>query len=213
MGGGAARICVHVAWLRRRARACCATRGSLRAVACTARGSLRSGRCSYMRTRGSLRSGRGGRRGRLAPCRGPLEGARAGGSAVVIGHVQVPPSAWPLILPALRAPGPHGRSLGERPRRSATPPPAPDLGCRDWEGSGRELRCCTVPLMATSTAAPLSCPLRGHPQASPGPRRQGLRCMGPRRRGRRRGASRAGGVHRTEILSDLTDLLWGGTLK
>jgi hypothetical protein len=47
-------------------------------------------------------------------------------------------SAWPLILPALRAPGPHGRSLGERPRHSATPPPAPYLWCRDWgdpEGS------------------------------------------------------------------------------
>jgi hypothetical protein len=52
------------------------------------------------RSGGSLRSGRGGRRGRLAPCRGPVEGARGAGILTAIGSVSVPTSAWPLILPA-----------------------------------------------------------------------------------------------------------------
>jgi hypothetical protein len=71
--------------------------------------------------RGSLRSGRGGRRGRLAPCRGPLEGARAGGSLAAVGDVEAPPSAWPLIRPA--------RTLaGRASPRSATRLPPLTLG-------------------------------------------------------------------------------------
>jgi hypothetical protein len=136
--------------------------------------------------RGSLRSGRGRRRGRLAPCRGPLEGARGGGKLAIIGDRQ-----GPVRAPG-RSYGPHGRSLGERPRRSAPPPPAPYLGCRDWGRSGRELHRCTATRMATIEAAPLSCPLREHPQASPAMSRLGPRCMGPRRRGGWRGASARG---------------------
>jgi hypothetical protein len=114
-------------------------RSAARRAACGLRALSPAQRVARMcaRARGSLRSGRGGRRGHLAPCRGPLEGARGVGILTAIGYVSAPTSAWPLIRPArghparTRPPGPHARSLGERPRRSATPPPAPYLWCRD----------------------------------------------------------------------------------
>jgi hypothetical protein len=77
------------------------------------------------------------------------------------------------------------------------PPPAPYLWCRHGEGSGRELRRCTVPLMAPTEAAPLSCPLRGHPQSSPGLRRRGRGARRLRARGtsaRARGREGRGGA-------------------
>jgi hypothetical protein len=45
-----------------------------------------------------------------------------------------------------RSYGPHGRSLGERPQRAATPPPAPYLECR--EGRDPEGSCAGAPLRA-----------------------------------------------------------------
>jgi hypothetical protein len=96
--------------------------------------------CSYMRTRGSLRSGRGGRRGRLAPCRGPLEGARAGGRLAAVGDFRGTDerlAAHPARTDARWASVPGAR----RPRLPPLTSGA-DMG-RDPEGS-----CAAAPLRA-----------------------------------------------------------------
>jgi hypothetical protein len=103
-----------------------------------------------------------------------------------------------------RAPGPHGRSLGERPRsaRTLAGRASPALGDPASHPLPRVLRQGGI----RKGAAPVHrsahgynrggsapCPLRGHPQASPVMWWLGPRCMGPRRIGGWRGASRAGG--------------------
>jgi hypothetical protein len=110
-------VCAAVAWRAGGSHVRCLRAGG--AWLAYARGSLRAARCSHMHaTRGSLCSGR---EGALRVRRLALIGDRQG----------------PVRAPG-RSSGPHGRSLGERPRRSATPPPAPYLRCRDYrapEGS------------------------------------------------------------------------------
>jgi hypothetical protein len=79
-----------------------------------ARGSLQ-----MRAARGSLRSGRGGRRGRLAPCRGPLEGARAGGN---------PRGRWRRIGTHERLAAHPAHCVGTRPARTLAGRASPALG-------------------------------------------------------------------------------------
>jgi hypothetical protein len=159
-----------------------------------------------MRTRGSLRSGRGGRRGRLAPCRGPLEGARAVGIRAAVGDFRGTAerlAAHPARTDARWASVPGAR----RPR-------LPPLALRCREGKDPEGSCAAAPSRAWLQRRRLRSPAH-----CVGTRRRRLRCRAWGRRAgglgaedavtrrfargrhggaaaqrmRRRGASRAGG--------------------
>jgi hypothetical protein len=104
----------------------------VRAVACTARGSLRSGRGTggaCVREARCARDGVG--RGRLAPCRGPLEGARVGGRP---GGKRLPRgttrATGPLIRPARGHPARTDARWASVPG-TRRPRPTPYLRCRD----------------------------------------------------------------------------------
>jgi hypothetical protein len=108
-----------------------------------ARGSLRGG-AAHMRAcarRAALGTGReaGSPRSVSRSIRGRSSGGHPNGNRIRIGtHERL--AAHPARTDARRSsvPGPHGRSPGERPRRSATPPPAPYLEVprvRDPDGS------------------------------------------------------------------------------
>jgi hypothetical protein len=135
--------------------------------------------------------------GSLLVARCARDGAEGGVASLRVADMRRRSCGWATCWPSAthwhhtsdRAAHP-ARSAGTR--RLATPPPAPYLKVPRWEGSGRELRRCTVPHVATTEAAPLSCPLRGHPQSSPAMSCLGPQGMGPRRIRGGRGASRAG---------------------
>jgi hypothetical protein len=156
-----------------RVRACARLAARRAVIACGSWLGLR-GACmgggAHVRARGSLRSGRGGRR--VASLRSYCPHAGTRPARTLAGR------ASPARTDARWASVP---ALGD-------PPPSPYLRYRDWgdpEGS-----CAGAPLRAW----PQQWRLRFLDSRRLKPRRLGLWCMVPRRRGGRRGASRAGGA-------------------
>jgi hypothetical protein len=134
--GGAARICVHYAYTR------LAARCRLHSAWLTAFGTALVVAYAYTWL-AALGTGReaGSPRSESRSIRGRSSGGEAGDHWK---PTETRSSAWPLILPGLPArgrpwaPGPHGRSLGERPRarRPRRPPLTFDAEMgRDPEGS------------------------------------------------------------------------------
>jgi hypothetical protein len=202
-------------------RACCRSAGQIsvsvgyqvaRALSCLRAAHMRAGwslalggaaRCALSPAQREARCARDGReagspRSVSRSSRGRSSGGDAGDHWRPTGTRS---SVWPFILPALRAPGPHGRSLGERPQparmlagraspRSATPasrplPWVPRLKKRIRKGAAPLHR--SAHGYNRGGSAP--CPLRGHPRSSPG---RGAAARGSVEARRGRGSTRQG---------------------